>query len=340
MKSKNDDIQNMIENYNENSYGKTYKETFDNVHAPEELLRKVKGISTMKEARKKSYIVRKLGYAAAALVVLVVASNGIVYAATGETWVHKAVISVNGKDKVVEFTKSKDKNGEDVYSTMIEDTMIEDNDGQVEIDIVGEEPSDGKLSIENDENGAYIEYIGDGEEDITEKGTESAIILSKDKNFVLKVYAAPDASQQLSTVYEDGTVYEDEDNLKEIEIGERVYLGKYSPLDSSVPGFPIIISDVAQFANEYTDIMSEEKVRLETENGEFVLWESDTGKVEHVGQTGLFRRDEKIFWSPLTDDGLCSETKIIVCSDKNEAGKIVLSIKEADEGEYYAEIVE
>ena len=70
-----------------------YKSTFDEIHASDELLRKVKNMTEAKP-KKKIYAVRKVLYVAAAVVIMLVASNAIVYAATGETWVEKIAVHV------------------------------------------------------------------------------------------------------------------------------------------------------------------------------------------------------------------------------------------------------
>ncbi len=72
---------------------KWYQETFDQVHVPDKLLGKVMDMENQTKAKKGwRYAMGALGTAFA----LFVASNGICYAATGETWVSRVTIYFNG----------------------------------------------------------------------------------------------------------------------------------------------------------------------------------------------------------------------------------------------------
>ncbi len=72
---------------------KWYQETFDQVHVPDKLLGKVMDMENRTKAKKGwRYAMGALGTAFA----LFVASNGICYAATGETWVSRVTIYFNG----------------------------------------------------------------------------------------------------------------------------------------------------------------------------------------------------------------------------------------------------
>lgn len=63
-----------------------YKEIFAKIYAPEELRRKVGRLSTGDIQKKSTSFIKKLAIAAAVVISLLVGSNGIVYAATGKTW--------------------------------------------------------------------------------------------------------------------------------------------------------------------------------------------------------------------------------------------------------------
>ena len=72
---------------------KWYQETFDQVHVPDKLLGKVMDMENQTKAKKGwRYAMGASGTAFA----LFVASNGICYAATGETWVSRVTIYFNG----------------------------------------------------------------------------------------------------------------------------------------------------------------------------------------------------------------------------------------------------
>lgn len=74
-----------------------YKKAYDEVHAPAALLGKVMNMKKERKEIKKKSTAKKWLTAAAALALCFVASNGISYAATGETWVQKVTIYLNGE---------------------------------------------------------------------------------------------------------------------------------------------------------------------------------------------------------------------------------------------------
>lgn len=99
-----------------------YKSTFDEVYASDELLRKVKNMTETKP-KKKIYAIRKVLYVAAAIVIMLIASNAIVYAATGETWVETITVHViaNGDNQNVDMVKTTDENGNISYEMNIDE---------------------------------------------------------------------------------------------------------------------------------------------------------------------------------------------------------------------------
>ncbi len=64
-----------------------YRATFDKFHAPEALLRKVETMQQGEKRQKKNTVLRRTGWAVAAVVALFALSNIAVFAATGEPWV-------------------------------------------------------------------------------------------------------------------------------------------------------------------------------------------------------------------------------------------------------------
>lgn len=74
-----------------------YKKAYDEVHAPAALLGKVMNMKKERKEIKKKNTAKKWLTAAAAMALCFVASNGISYAATGETWVQKVTIYLNGE---------------------------------------------------------------------------------------------------------------------------------------------------------------------------------------------------------------------------------------------------
>lgn len=166
-----------------------YVSTFDEVHASDELLRKVRNMTETKP-KKKIYAIRKVLYVAAAVVIILIASNAIVYAATGETWIEMVTVNVilNGEPREIEALKTTDADGNISYKIDFE----EQNGVKQSLEFVGDdaELSDGEsISIETpgteptltEEDGKiYFELPAmDIKEDITEDfadGKASVII--------------------------------------------------------------------------------------------------------------------------------------------------------------------
>lgn len=92
-----------------------YKETMDEVHIPEAVLGKVRNMKMEQKMIKKRETLR---YAVSVLSVLAIcfaASNGICYAVTGNTWVGKITMYVNGEKVEKDITLYKDENGDVIH---------------------------------------------------------------------------------------------------------------------------------------------------------------------------------------------------------------------------------
>lgn len=102
---------------------KWYQETFDQVHVPDKLLGKVMDMENQTKAKKGwRYAMGALGTAFA----LFVASNGICYAATGETWVSRMTIYFNGEK--VEKDVTWQDNGDGTFIGTVEVDGDEEKD--------------------------------------------------------------------------------------------------------------------------------------------------------------------------------------------------------------------
>lgn len=110
-----------------------YKETFTEIHAPEALGRKVKNMSRL-ENTIQFPLMRKMAMALALAMVLFVGSNGIAYAATGNTWVETVIVHFNGSGYDAEVG-GEAGDGDVTYSVTDEQQAI---DG-VEIDLTEED---------------------------------------------------------------------------------------------------------------------------------------------------------------------------------------------------------
>ena len=80
----------------------TIKHVYDEIHAPDALFGKVMEMN--KKESKARYAIKYAVCTAAALAVAFVTSNGVCYATTGETWVSKAIVYINGERSEQEVT--------------------------------------------------------------------------------------------------------------------------------------------------------------------------------------------------------------------------------------------
>lgn len=86
-----------------------YQAMMGEVHASADLMRKVRGIP-MEKTKKRGVALRMATATCAALLGVFVVTNGVCYAATGETWVEKATVWVNGEP--VEMDVHMSQNGD------------------------------------------------------------------------------------------------------------------------------------------------------------------------------------------------------------------------------------
>jgi len=104
------------------------KRLYDEIHAPDALFGKVMEMD--KKQSKARNIIKYVMGTAAALVLAFVTSNGICYAATGETWVSKAIVYINGEATEQELEWHQE--GDLLYST-IEVPVEEGDEARVEV---------------------------------------------------------------------------------------------------------------------------------------------------------------------------------------------------------------
>ena len=126
-----------------------YKQMMNEIHVSETTLRKVMEMDMNKKMLNKKKMMKKIGTIAAALTVCLVASNGICYAATGQSWVSKAVIYINGEkveqdvvledrgDGTVGFEVEAPTDGE---SSVVAGVIMDDN-GKIKSDDVSDDTS-------------------------------------------------------------------------------------------------------------------------------------------------------------------------------------------------------
>lgn len=112
-----------------------YKETFTGIHAPEALSRKVKNMSRLENKKVGLPMMKKVAVAAALAGALFVGSNGVAYAATGNSLVENVIILFNGTSWVAQIG---DDGREDVVTYTVIEEETQESDGTV-IDLTEEE---------------------------------------------------------------------------------------------------------------------------------------------------------------------------------------------------------
>lgn len=162
---------------NNKSTHELYQCVFDEVHAPKELLRKVESMSKVK-THSKSILVKKMVFIVASAAVMLIASNAIVYAATGSSWIEHIIVHMtyDGNSQDVDVTKTVDNNGNVTYDMQTDDNDDQhfafsiDDDKQI-VDGDSIEVQDADYSAVLTEEGGRIYYISNDLEikkDITE----------------------------------------------------------------------------------------------------------------------------------------------------------------------------
>ncbi len=173
-----------------------YKSTFDDIHASDELLRKVQAMNKEK-TNKKTHAIRKVIYIVAAAAILLAASNAVVYAATGETLFETIlVVSIDERnnkilktdlvgDNKIEYNESVDENGNKSISV--------DSDGEnVEGDAVGDAnlvSKDGRVYLEI----ANLNYSSDITDDLADGKAEVKVKDADNKEHTVKITGSVDS---------------------------------------------------------------------------------------------------------------------------------------------------
>ena len=183
------------ENHNKNYF----KETFEEMHAPEGLRRKVIKMSEYKEKKNGMSVVKKLAVAAALAAVVFAGSNGVAYAMTGSTWVESmlARVRINGEWQNVEMEGEILEDGTVQYSTTLE--VEEDDEVEIVVDSEAEGAEQYAITVENsaafDNAGIVVDedgkvYLADGEVklEITEDMLDGTASGSYEKNGIVYQY--------------------------------------------------------------------------------------------------------------------------------------------------------
>lgn len=179
-----------------------YKQMMNEIHVSETTLRKVMEMDMSKKSMNKRGTMKKMGMAAAALLLCLVASNGICYAATGHSLATNVKVYINGEEVeaddvdvvenedgtvtvTTEIDTSDDGSGSEVSSVIASDVISEDVEALIEEQ--GMNTINGRV-IEKDGK-QYFKYNG-GEVDITEDladGKASGTITDSDAEYHYEV---------------------------------------------------------------------------------------------------------------------------------------------------------
>ena len=154
-----------------------YKAMMGEVHASADLIGKVKGIP-MEKTKKRGVALRLATATCAGLLGVFVVTNGVCYAATGETWMEKATVWVNGEPMEMDVQMSQQG---DVTVGTIEYTM-EDAVGEGGDIAMTMSAEDGDFS-----NMAYEikDYTAEGAD--AADGAAEGMVLESDDGHVLLV---------------------------------------------------------------------------------------------------------------------------------------------------------
>lgn len=172
---------------------------YDEIHAPDALFGKVMDMKN-KEAKKfDKRNVLKYAAAFAAIAVAFAGSNGICYAATGETWVEKAYVYINGEKQEVDMTWSQDGD------TLVGQAEITTDDGVVcEVEEVPNE--DGDIVVDD----VVMEFTDSNVDEFAVNDDGTSVAISQDnvpqlKNEDGKVYlVVADETVDITEDFADG----------------------------------------------------------------------------------------------------------------------------------------
>lgn len=170
----------------------------------------------------------------------------------------------------------------------------------------------------------------DIENKVVQCTTDTPVIVEQNDRIVVSVYAAKDKNQVVTANYAK------ELTMKKVKAGEKVNIGTYSLLSSSVPGYPLKVNDEQQ-ENNGQNI----KIKIETDGGSLLSWDSETGNVKEKGKNASFDVDENIYWSPIDNEKISKEVnlKIVMYEGNKIIEESVLHIYEEQEASYVVEKV-
>ena len=152
-----------------------YKAMMEGVHAPADLLARAKGIPMEKKSTQRTMTMRIAAATCAAVLGVFAVTNGVCYAATGETWVEKVTVFVNGQEQEVDMTFSQEGD-----ATVAEMTVETDEGGSLVVSVDGDMvKSDGyQLSVNEGASGSFQVHGDDGASVL--EGEDGTVLLAVD----------------------------------------------------------------------------------------------------------------------------------------------------------------
>lgn len=181
---------------------------YDEIHAPDALFGKV-----MNMKKKDNGMRNVLKYVAAAFGVFALTfagTNGICYAATGETWVEKAIVYINGEKQEVDMSWSQDGD------TLVGQAEITTDDGVV-YEVVEVPNEDGDVVVED----VVMEFTDNNVDEFAVDGDSTGVTISQDNIPQLKT-----EDGKVYLVVSDGTVDITEDFADGEATGQIKYDGE------------------------------------------------------------------------------------------------------------------
>lgn len=150
--------------------------------------------------------------------------------------------------------------------------------------------------------------------------------------FVVTTYLTKESQEYL------GGNYVEESKGSRLALKTRLLLPTYDLLSSMTPGYPFTFELSDRDSNGIT-------LKIEVDNGQFLTWNSESGKVSEIGTIAMSKTGETLYWSPIIHDAkntrTASEATIkVIALDKDKiiATQEIL-ITESDH-RYYAELGE
>lgn len=189
-----------------------YKAMMEDVHAPAELLARVKGAPMEKKQIARGFALRYAAATCAALLGIFAVTNGVCYAATGETWVEKATVYINGQATEVDVHMSQ--NGTVTTAEMTYE-ISDGEGGAVEMTSIieeeggeGEGLSDYQMEITDYTTGTYVAHESDASDAMVVEGADGTVVLSIDGIDPIDITAQlKDNGAATGTYQKDGSTY-------------------------------------------------------------------------------------------------------------------------------------